>query len=59
MTTPALVKSADLKRMGAFVKANPGLRVEVEKNGILIRVAPDIPETHRSSKVELSDDFAL
>lgn len=59
MTTPAIVKSADLKRMGNFVKANPGLRVEVEKNGILIRVAPDIPAIHKSSKVELPDDFAL
>lgn len=42
MTTPALVKSADLKRMAAIAKKT-GMRVEIEVNGKIIRVAPDIP----------------
>lgn len=45
MTTPALVKSADLKRMAAIV-AKTGLRVEIEVDGKIIRVAPDIPVIH-------------
>lgn len=49
MTTPALVKSADLKRMAAIV-AKTGLRVEIEVDGKIIRVAPDIPTVHSPSQ---------
>ncbi len=59
MTSPAIVRSADLKRMGDFVRKNPGLRVEVEKDGVILRVSPDIPDNHRPAKVELPDDFAF
>jgi hypothetical protein len=59
MTSPALLKTADLKRMGDFIKRNPGLRVEVEKDGILIRVAPDIPAIHSTKPVEKYEDFDL
>lgn len=45
MTTPALVKSADLKRMAAIAKRD-GVRVEIEIDGKIIRVAPDIPTIH-------------
>lgn len=45
MTTPALVKSADLKRMAAIAKRD-GVRVEIEVDGKIIRVAPDIPAIH-------------
>ena len=59
MTTPAVLKTADLKRMGEFIKKNPGLRVEVEKDGVLIRVAPDIPVNHSPKPVEKYEDFDL
>lgn len=45
MTAPALVKSADLKRM-ADIALEKGVRVEVEVDGKIIRVAPDIPAIH-------------
>jgi hypothetical protein len=56
MTTPALVKSADLKRMAAIAKQT-GMRVEVEKNGTIIRVAPDIPAIHKEQPVARYEDF--
>lgn len=59
MTNPAIVKSADLKRMGDFVRKNPGMRVEIEKNGVLIRVAPDIPANHSEKPVARYEDFEL
>lgn len=58
MTTPAIVKSADLKRMAAVAKQT-GMRIEIEINGTIVRVAPDIPTIHKPMKVELPDDFAL
>lgn len=54
MTAPAVVRSADLKRMGDFVRKNPGLRVEVEKDGIILRVSPDIQDIHRPQAVDAS-----
>lgn len=45
MTTPALIKQADLKRMAEIAKTQ-GVRVEIEIDGKLIRVAPDIPVNH-------------
>jgi len=59
MTTPAVLKAADLNRMGAFVRKNPGMRVEVEKDGILIRVAPDIPANHRVVPVDDIEEYRL
>jgi len=59
MTSPAVVRSGDLKRMARFVRENPGLRVEVERDGVILRVSPDIPDIHKPGKVELPDDFAL
>ena len=58
MTTPALVKSADLKRMAAIAKRD-GVRVEIEVNGKIIRVAPDIPTIHSGKPVEKYEDFDL
>lgn len=46
MTTPALVKASDLKRMAAVVKRD-GVRIEIEVNGKIVRVTPDIPDNHR------------
>jgi hypothetical protein len=53
MTAPALVKSADLKRM-ADIALEKGVRVEIEVDGKIIRVAPDIPTIHSSDRVETS-----
>lgn len=58
MTSPALVRSADLKRMASIAKAE-GVRVEIEIDGKIVRVSPNIPDDHRQKKVELPDDFAL
>jgi hypothetical protein len=56
MTTPALVKSADLKRMAAAVKRD-GVRIEIEVNGKIVRVTPDIPDNHRPKPVARHEDF--
>ncbi len=51
MTAPALVKSADLKRM-ADIALEKGVRVEIEIDGKIIRVAPDIPDNHKQTSVD-------
>ncbi|WP_334154766.1 hypothetical protein [Agrobacterium pusense] len=58
MTAPALIKQSDLKRLAKMVRRD-GVRAEVEVNGIVIRVFPDIQDNHKPSEVELPDDFAL
>ncbi|MBZ5761524.1 hypothetical protein LAV84_18590 [Rhizobium sp. VS19-DR104.2] len=45
MTASALVKQSDLKRM-ATIAREQGVRVEIEFNGRVIRVMPDIPDNH-------------
>lgn len=58
MTAAALVKSADLKRM-ADIALSKGVRVEIEVDGRIIRVAPDIPVIHSPGPVDNSpQDFA-
>lgn len=51
MTASALVKQSDLKRMATIAKEQ-GVRVEIEVNGKIIRVSPDIPDTHNQKPVE-------
>lgn len=51
MTTPALIKQADLKRMAEIAKTQ-GVRVEIEIDGKIFRVAPDIPDNHKQSSVD-------
>jgi hypothetical protein len=46
MTASALVKQSDLKRMASIAKSE-GVRVEIEVNGKIIRVTPDIPDIHK------------
>lgn len=58
MTSPALVKTADLKRMANIAKQT-GMRVEIEVNGKIIRVAPDIPAIHSDKPVAKYEDFDL
>lgn len=58
MTASALVKQSDLKRMAAIAKQQ-GVRVEIEVNGKIIRVAPDIPDSHSDKPVALPKDFAF
>lgn len=41
MTKLAFIRQADLKRMAAIARSE-GVRVEVEKDGIIIRVLPDV-----------------
>lgn len=42
MTRAAIVKESDLHRMAKIAKRD-GVRVEIEINGRIIRVSPDIP----------------
>jgi hypothetical protein len=58
MTSPALVRSADLKRMASIAKAE-GVRVEIEIDGKIVRVAPDIPTDHPPQKVDRYEEFDL
>ncbi len=50
MTRSALVKESDLHRMAKIAKRD-GVRVEVEVNGMTIRVSPDIPDNHKTIDV--------
>lgn len=58
MTTPALVKSADLKRMADVAKMK-GVTVWIEINGRRVGVSPDIPAIHSAKPVEKYEDFDL
>lgn len=58
MTAPALVKSADLKRMATVAKRE-NVTVWVEIDGRRFGVSPDIQDINRQKKVDLPDDFAL
>jgi hypothetical protein len=58
MTASALIKQSDLKRMAHIAKSE-GVRVEIEVNGKIIRVAPDIPAIHSDEPVALPKDFAF
>lgn len=42
MTRKALVNTAELMRMAKVAKET-GMRIEIEIDGIIIRVAPDMP----------------
>jgi hypothetical protein len=50
MTRAALVKESDLHRMAKIAKRD-GVRVEVEVNGKIVRVSPDIPDNHKTIDV--------
>jgi hypothetical protein len=56
MTTPALVKSSDLKRMADIAKAK-GVRVEIEIAGKIVRVMPDIQEPAAKTSVDADVAF--
>jgi hypothetical protein len=57
MTTTALVRRSDLKRMAEVAKAE-GVRVTIEIAGTIITVSPDIPVIHRPEQVDLQpEDF--
>ncbi|WP_430438950.1 hypothetical protein [Shinella sp.] len=58
MTAPALIKQAELRRMATIAKRE-GVRVEVEVNGRIFRISPDIPDDHKPEPIALPDDFAL
>lgn len=58
MTAPALIKQAELRRMAAVAKKD-GVRVEVEVNGKIFRISPDIPDSHRLKPIEKYEDIAF
>ncbi|KQY39989.1 hypothetical protein [Rhizobium sp. Root483D2] len=58
MTASALVKESDLHRMAKIAKRD-GVRVEIEINGTIIRIAPDIPDINSPKKIDKKPkDFA-
>jgi hypothetical protein len=50
MSTSALLRQSDLRRMATIAKKE-GVRVEIERDGFLIRVLPD-----RDQKMHERDD---
>lgn len=58
MTTPALIKQAELRRMANIAKSE-GVRVEVEVGGRVFRVSPDIPNNHSPSAVAKKEPVRL
>ena len=51
MTTPAIVRSADLKRMADIAKSK-GVTVWIEIDGRRVGVSPDIQDIHRTQAVD-------
>ena len=58
MSAIAIVRKSDLLRMASVAKKT-GMRVEIIVDGKIIRVAPDIPDNHKTTTDTLPDDFAL
>ncbi|NTF67910.1 hypothetical protein [Rhizobium rhizogenes] len=58
MTASALIKESDLHRMAKVAKRD-GVRVEIEVNGKIIRVSPNIPDNHSPQQVARYEDFDL
>lgn len=58
MTTPALVKQSDLRRLAAVVKEK-GVCVEIDFKRSIIRISPDIPDNHRQKAIEYYADIDL
>lgn len=57
MTTPALVKQSELKRMATIAKREK-VTVWVEIDGRRFGISPETTEANQK-KVDLPDDFAL
>jgi len=55
MTTPAIVRSADLKRMADIAKSK-GVTVWIEIDGRRVGVSPDIQDIHRPATVDVSPE---
>jgi hypothetical protein len=58
MTAPALIKQAELRRMATIAKRE-GVRVEVEVNGRIFRISPDIPDDHKGKPIVNYEDLAF
>jgi hypothetical protein len=50
MTAPAAIKQSDLRRAVAVAKES-GCIIEIEKDGMKIRVMPDNQDIHRAAEV--------
>lgn len=58
MTQPAIVRSADLKRMADIAKSQ-GVTVWIEIDGRRVGVSPDIPDIHRTPAIDVGEDVRL
>lgn len=52
MTAPALVKQSELKRMAAIAKSE-GVPIELEVEGRIYRVLPDIPNINNPEAINI------
>lgn len=52
MTASALVKQSELKRMAAIAKSE-GVPIELEVEGRIYRVLPDIPSSHNAETIDI------
>lgn len=58
MTAPALIKQAELDRMAVIAKKR-GVPIELEVDGRIFRVLPDIPDNHKPKPVVNYEDIAF
>lgn len=58
MTTPALIRAADLKRMATIAKSQ-GVTVWIEIDGRRVGVSPELPAIQQEKPVEKYKDFDL
>ncbi|WP_162895192.1 hypothetical protein [Rhizobium terrae] len=58
MSSPALVKQSDLKRMADVAKAK-GVTVWIEVNGRRVGVSPDIPKIHSPDELDVVEEVRL
>lgn len=58
MTAPAAIRQSDLRRAASIVKET-GVVIEVERDGVKIRLMPNIPDTHSRPAIEHYEDIKL
>jgi hypothetical protein len=58
MTSPALIKAADLKRLANLAKAER-VTVWIERDGVRVGVSPEMPAVDKPKPVEKYHDFDL
>lgn len=58
MTAPVAIRQSDLRRATAMAKES-GCVIEIERNGVKIRVMPDNPELYSYKPIVAGPDVSL